>query len=180
MAVDRPYFSVKIMAYFYATLAFFHTRFMLVSDLSFDRLYEYFCKVPSVQKNLIDAYGTDGAQAWWFKFQINVAHPLAWQTVQELGHVLNYISKNERLPTQFLPVSPPPYMNGEAKDFLSWVIQCNHADFPPDVVCDWLEARLPNQVEDESQWKIKTDLSELDELSDKDLDELVPPNPGQN
>nr|WP_171525344.1 MULTISPECIES: hypothetical protein [Acinetobacter] len=153
---------------------------MLVSDLSFDRLYEYFCKVPSVQKNLIDAYGTDGAQAWWFKFQINVAHPLAWQTVQELGHVLNYISKNERLPTQFLPVSPPPYMNGEAKDFLSWVIQCNHADFPPDVVCDWLEARLPNPVEDESQWKIKTDLSELDELSDKDLDELVPPNPGPN
>lgn len=180
MVADRPYVSVKIMAYFYATLTFFHTRFMLVSDLSFDRLYEYFCKVPSVQKNLIDAYGTDGAQAWWFKFQINVAHPLAWQTVQELGHVLNYISKNERLPTQFLPVSPPPYMNGEAKDFLSWVIQCNHADFPPDVVCDWLEARLPNPVEDESQWKIKTDLSELDELSDKDLDELVPPNPGQN
>ena len=54
-----------------------------MSDLNFDRLYEYFCKVPSVQKGLIDSYGSDGKQAWWFKFQINVDHPLAWQTVQE-------------------------------------------------------------------------------------------------
>jgi hypothetical protein len=81
---------------------------------------------------------------------------LAWQTVQELGHVLNYISKNERLPTQFLPVSPPPYMNGEAKQFLAWVIQCNHPDFPPDVICDWLEARLPSPVEDIEKWNLKT------------------------
>ena len=149
-----------------------------MSDLNFDRLHEYFSKVPSVQKERIDSYGSDGKQAWWFKCQINVDHPWAWQTVQELGHVLNYISKNERLPTQFLPVSPPPYMNGVAKDFLSWVIQCNHADFPPDVVCDWLEARLPNPVDHEEQWKIKTDLAELEALSDKELDELVPPNPG--
>ena len=52
-----------------------------------------------------------------------------------------------------------------------------HADFSPDVVCDWLEARLPNPVNDESQWKIKTDLKELDELTDKDLDQLIPPHP---
>lgn len=49
--------------------------------------------------------------------------------------------------------------------------------FSPDVVCDWLEARLPTPVEDESQWKIKMDLSELDQLADKDLDQLIPPNP---
>ena len=161
----------------YAKIFFFVTGSSRVSDLSFDRLHQFFCKVPSIQEALIDAYGSDGQHAWWFKFQINVEHPLAWQTVQELGHVLNYISKNERLPTQFLPVSPPPYMNGEAKDFLAWVIQCNHPDFPPDVVCDWLEARLPQPVEDESQWKIKTDLSELDKIKDADLDKLVPPNP---
>ncbi len=68
-------------------------------------------------------------------------------------------------------------MNGDAKDFLSWVIQCNHPEFSPDVVCDWLEARLPNPVDDQAEWKIKTDISELDQLSDKDLDEMVPPNP---
>ena len=145
--------------------------------MNFDRLYQFFCKVPSVQEARIVAHGTDGQHAGWFKFNIDVAHPLAWQTVQELGHVLNYLSTNERLPTQFFPVSPPPYMNGEAKDFLAWVIQCNHAEFSPDVVCDWLEARLPTPVENESQWKIKTDLSELDQLADKDLDQLIPPNP---
>ena len=109
---------------------------MSVSEMNFDRLYQFFCKVPSVQESRIVAHGTDGQHAWWFKFHIDVEHPLAWQTVQELGHVLNYLSTNERLPTQFFPVSPPPYMNGEAKDFLAWVIQCNHAEFSPDVVCD--------------------------------------------
>ena len=148
-----------------------------MSDLSFDRLHQFFCKVPSIQEALIDAYGSDNQHAWWFKFQINIEHPLAWQTIQELGHVLNYISKNERLPTQFLPVSPPPYMNGGPKEFLAWVIQCNHPDFSPDIVCDWLEARLPQPVEDEKQWNIKTDLKELDNMKDSDLDKLVPPNP---
>ena len=148
-----------------------------MSEMNFDRLSQFFSQIPSVQQSGIVAHGTDGQQAWWFKLNIDIEHPLAWQTVQELGHVLNYLSTNERLPTQFFPVSPPPYMNGEAKDFLAWVIQCNHADFSPDVVCDWLEARLPNPVNDENQWKIKTDLKELDELTDKDLDQLVPPNP---
>lgn len=148
-----------------------------MSEMNFDRLSQFFSQIPSVQQSGIVAHGTDGQQAWWFKLNIDIEHPLAWQTVQELGHVLNYLSTNERLPTQFFPVSPPPYMNGEAKDFLAWVIQCNHAEFSPDVVCDWLEARLPNPVNDENQWKIKTDLKELDELTDKDLDQLVPPNP---
>ena len=171
----------KIIYVFSLYLIFVYKRigWTIVAELSFDRLYEYFAKVPSIQKNLIDAYGTDGKSAWWFKFQIDVDHPLAWQTVQELGHVLNYISKNERLPTQFLPVSPPPYMNGEAKQFLAWVIQCNHPDFPPDVICDWLEARLPSPVEDIEKWKIKTDLHELDNMTDKDLDQIIPPNPEQ-
>jgi hypothetical protein len=148
-----------------------------VSEISFERLHQFFCKVPSVQEARIMANGADGEHAWWFKFSIDVEHPLAWQTVQELGHVLNYLSTNERLPTLFFPVSPPPYMNGEAKDFLSWIIQCNHPEFSPDVVCDWLEARLPNPVDDESQWKIKTDLSELEKLDDKTLDQLIPPTP---
>jgi hypothetical protein len=46
------------------------------------------------------------------KFAIDIEHPLAWSVVQELGHVLNYVSLEERLPTVFMPVSPPPYMNG--------------------------------------------------------------------
>ena len=122
-----------------------------MADLNFDRLHQFFCKVPSVQEALIDAYGSDGQHTWWFKFQINIEHPLAWQTVQELAHVLNYISKNERLPTQFLPVSPPPYMNGGV-EFLSWVIESTDQSFSPDTCVEWLEGRLPQPVDDLAQW----------------------------
>ncbi|AOA57477.1 hypothetical protein [Acinetobacter larvae] len=146
-----------------------------MSDLSFERLQQFFAKIPSVQQQGIEAYGSNGKHAWWFKFQIDIDHPLAWQTVQELGHVLNYLSTNERLPTLFFPVSPPPYMNGPAKEFLAWVIQCDHADFSPDIICDWLSARLPNPVDDQEKWHIKTDLSELDQLSDKELDQIIAP-----
>ena len=65
-----------------------------MSEMNFDRLYDFFSKIPSVQKERIIAHGTDEQHAWWFKFSINVEHALAWQTVQELGHVLNYLSTN--------------------------------------------------------------------------------------
>ena len=43
-----------------------------MSEMNFDRLYQFFCKVPSVQESRIVAHGTDGQHAWWFKFNINV------------------------------------------------------------------------------------------------------------
>lgn len=144
------------------------------TEQKFAKLINFFSQLPSVQADNILSYAYDNEQAWWFKFKINLNHQLAWQTVQELGHILNYLSTHERLPTQFLPVSPPPYMNGDAHQFLAWVIQCNHADFPPDVICEWLEGRLPRPVEDESAWVIGGDLSLLENLSAQDLDQLIP------
>ena len=58
-------------------------------------------------------------------------------------------------------------MNGEAKEFLAWVIQCNHAEFSPDVVAEWLEGRLPNPVDDLEKWKIETDIQKLDQIIQK-------------
>jgi len=86
------------------------------------------------------------------KFSIDLDHPLAWNVVQELGHVLNYLSVGERLPTVFMPVSPPPYMNGGPRDYLSWVIESTSADFTPEKCAEWLEGRLPRPVEDVSAW----------------------------
>lgn len=88
---------------------------------------------------------------WWVKFTLNTDHPLAWRHVQELGHVLNYVSPEERLPTVFMPVSPPPYMNGGV-DFLSWVIESKEPTFAPDQCAEWLEGRLPNPIEDKDEW----------------------------
>ena len=135
--------------------------------MDFERITDFLKRIPSIGTDGLIAHGADSEYAWWIKFKIDVEHPLAWQTVQELGHVLNYLSTNERLPTQFLPVSPPPYMNGKAKEFLAWVIQCNHAEFSPAVVAEWLEGRLPNPVDDLEKWKIETDIQKLDQIIQK-------------
>lgn len=74
--------------------------------------------------------------------------------MQELGHVLNYISLDERLPTVLMPVSPPPYANGGPKDFLSWVIESKNIEFSPIQCAEWLEGRLPQPVKDPEQWKV--------------------------
>lgn len=88
------------------------------------------------------------------KFSIDIDHPLAWRVVQELGHVLNYVSIEERPPTVFMPVSPPPYMNGGPKQFLAWVIEARTTGFEPKTCAEWLEARLPRPVDAPKQWEL--------------------------
>jgi hypothetical protein len=109
-------------------------------------------RAPAIQTPI--ASGAFEPGGWWVKFSIDVLHPLAWRTVQELGHVLNYLSINERLPTVFMPVSPSPYMNGGPADFLSWVIECRDAAFTPTMAAEWLEGRLPDPVGDEKAWVV--------------------------
>lgn len=98
------------------------------------------------------AKGTLDKGHWWIKFDIDIVHKLAWHIVQEFGHVLNYLSVDERLPC--MPVSPPPYMNGEPAEFLSWVIESTESDFKPAKAAKWLEGRLPRPVHDESKWPL--------------------------
>jgi hypothetical protein len=86
------------------------------------------------------------------KFEIDIGHPLAWNVVQELGHILNYASLRERLPTVFKPVSPPPYLNGGPREYLSWIIEAHDPDFRPGTCADWIEGRLPRPVDDLEKW----------------------------
>jgi len=90
---------------------------------------------------------------WWVKFSLDVNHALAWRHVQELGHVLNYLSLEDRLPTVFMPVSPPPYLNGGA-EFLSWVIESTQPGFTPAQCAKWLEGRLPRPVQQPGKWEL--------------------------
>lgn len=124
---------------------------IFMDERAFKSLESYLLRIPTVQEP-IGKGETNGL--WWVKFTIDIEHPLAWNVVQEFGHVLNYLSVEERLPTVFMPVSPPPYLNGEPKEFLSWVIECKDAKFKPGTCAKWLEARLPQPVEDEAQWGI--------------------------
>ncbi len=115
-----------------------------------DTLATFLKRVPAITGEIGRGVSDDGQ--WWVKFTINIEHHLAWNVVQELGHVLNYLSLEERLPTVFMPVSPPPYMNGGPKDFLSWVIECKDREFTPSKAAEWLEGRLPRPVDDLSEW----------------------------
>ncbi|MEM9829237.1 MAG: hypothetical protein AAF944_01290 [Bacteroidota bacterium] len=123
-----------------------------MDERAFKTLIDYLEKTPAIQSGI--ATGSDDDGFWWVKFQIDIDHELAWNVVQELGCVINYLSINERLPTVFYPVSPAPYLNGGPKGFLSWVIETRDKGFRPGTLMKWLEGRLPNPVDDLEQWKI--------------------------
>jgi hypothetical protein len=110
-------------------------------------------RVPTIAAGIGCNCEADGQ--WWAKFSIDIGHRLAWHVVQELGHVLNYVSVEEPLPTVFKPVSPSPYMNGGPREFLSWVIECHDPASPPAKCVRWLESRLPSPVDDEEAWPIE-------------------------
>ena len=120
------------------------------SDSEIKQLIDYLHQVPAIDAAIGSGTFDDGR--WWVKFGIDIAHPLAWRVVQELGHVLNHLSLEERLPTVFMSVSPPPYMNGGPQEFLSWVIGAKDLTFSPGDCKDWLEGRLPRPVTDPTQW----------------------------
>ncbi|HZZ82136.1 MAG TPA: hypothetical protein VFE62_26795 [Gemmataceae bacterium] len=119
---------------------------------AFDVLEAFLRRIPAVADSSMGKGHFENGN-WWIKFSLDIDHPLAWQTVQELGNVLNYLSLTERLPTIFMPVSPPSYLNGGPREFLSWVIESTAPDFSPHLCMEWLQSRLPNPVDDLSQWK---------------------------
>lgn len=121
---------------------------------AFTSLITFLKRVPSIDESIGHGVGEDGN--WWVKFTIDINHQTAWQTVQELGFVLNYISVKERLPTNFYPASPPPYLNGGPEEFLSWVIESTDPSFRPGTCKKWLETRMPNPVDDLNQWGSNT------------------------
>lgn len=125
----------------------------------FEPLLTFLERLPAINlpagRKSIGAGSYDSGN-WWVKFSLNTDHPLAWRHVQELGHVLNLLSIEERLPTVFKPVSPPPYMNGGVQ-FLSWVIESTSTEFTPALCAQWLEGRLPRPVSDLEQWKTGDD-----------------------
>ncbi len=122
----------------------------MMDPRAFQTLVAFLRRVPAISDPIATGCSDDGL--WWVKFGIDIDHPLAWNVVQELGYVLNYISVGERLPTVFVPVSPPPYLNGGPREYLMWVIEAKDSQFRPGTCAKWLEGRLPQPVEDTSAW----------------------------
>jgi hypothetical protein len=51
-----------------------------------------------------------------------------------------------------MPVSPPPYLNGGPKEFLSWVIESTANNVDPSSIAEALEERLPSPIDDPTKW----------------------------
>jgi hypothetical protein len=124
------------------------------------KLQAYIEMIPAVQ---VVSVSEASEARWWIKFDIDIHHALAWNVVQELGSVLNYLSLSDRLPTVFKPVSPPPYMNGGPEDYLSWVIEAEVPSVDAGYIAEVLEGRLPRLVDDETHWETSADLGSVDE-----------------
>jgi hypothetical protein len=92
------------------------------------------------------------ATVWWVKLKIDLDSPIAWNVIQNLAFVLNGISVQERLPTVFKPDSPPPYLNGGPRQYLSWVVEATIPLLNAGVIAGLLEERLPEPLEDEDAW----------------------------
>ncbi len=124
-------------------------------DTDFHKLLRFLARIPAVRTNNTPWGGFGSGRSgngWWVKFSLDIDHHLAWNTVQEIGYILNELSLSERLPTIFKPVSPPPYLNGGPRDYLAWVIECEDIKTKPGTIADWLEGRLPKPVEDVAVW----------------------------
>jgi hypothetical protein len=122
----------------------------------FKKLIDFLARVPAVETNDTPSRGFGSGLAdktWWVKFSIDVNHELAWRVVQEFAYVLNQLSLEERLPTTFKPVSPPPYLNGGPEEYLSWIIEGSLDAMKPGTIADWLQERLPKPVGDEDEWE---------------------------
>ncbi len=117
-------------------------------------LVAFLSRMPAVR---VLSSGITKDAFWWVKLNVDLDSPFAWQVVQELGFVLNDISIEEKLPTVFKPVSPPPYLNGGPKEFLSWVIESTYNYIDPAWIAEALEGRLPNPVDDPTQWHAGND-----------------------
>lgn len=124
-----------------------------MKTVDFDQLVEFMKRIPSVDSSIYS--GVYENENWWIKFSIDIDHDLAWNVVQELGHIIKYVSLNDRLPTIFYPVSAPPYLNGGPRTYLHWIIESNQTDFAPQDLKNFLEGRLPNPVDNMEEWNME-------------------------
>jgi hypothetical protein len=123
-------------------------------ELGMERLRGVLARIPHVT---ILRASVPAEPLFWVKFKIDVTAPIAWNIVQELCFVLNELSAEERLPTLFMPVSPPPYLNGGPEEYLAWVIESRIEFQDAGQIAMMLENRLPKPLEKAEAWVTRPD-----------------------
>jgi hypothetical protein len=120
-----------------------------VLELGLQRLRDVLGRIPHV---VILQTSLPTEPLFWVKFKVDLSAPIAWNIVQELSFVLNDISTDDRLPTLFKPVSPPPYLNGGPEEYLAWMVESRIEFQDAGQIATMLENRLPKPIENADAW----------------------------
>ena len=115
-----------------------------------DALADLIRQLPGVHPSV--GRSTPEDAFWYVKFSLDRTHPLAWHVLQRLGFVFNYISLEFRYSTVFMPVSPPPYLNG-GPEFLNWAVEAKVPFYDPRHVTRALRAELPEHLGRAKAWR---------------------------
>jgi hypothetical protein len=121
----------------------------MVDDPLFAPLLESLRTVPAIHDPIGSGVGTE--VRWWVKFGIDIAHPLAWNVVQELTRSELSVARGTAADRIHASLAAAVYDEGP-KDFLSWVIESTDSQFTPGDCAEWLKGRLPRPLSDPAQW----------------------------
>jgi hypothetical protein len=111
-------------------------------------------RIPAVKDHgLMAGFCPDGR--WWAIFWIDIDHPLSWWVVRRLAVVLNDVSGEEESRTALIPIAMKPTWTVGIKP-LSWIVESRRPGVEPAAVVHQLKAQLPDPLEDESLWPVKT------------------------
>ncbi|WP_340201502.1 hypothetical protein [Ascidiimonas sp. W6] len=121
-----------------------------MDNSTFESLEKFLIRIPAIRSSI--GKGSNKEGYWWVKFEIDLGHKYAWNVVQELAHIMNYPSTNEKPPILFYPSSPAPYLNGGPEAYLFWVIESKEISFKPEILKKLLEEKMPNPVDNLNQW----------------------------
>lgn len=119
-----------------------------IHEKKLSKLVTYLNRLPGTQASA----GRFTKEGWHVSLSIDIHHPLAWNVVQELGFFCNSPSIGQGSGLEFFPISPPPYLNGGPREFLSWILSYTGSSFSPSEVAKSIEGVLPQPVDDETEW----------------------------
>jgi hypothetical protein len=112
-----------------------------------NEVIDFFKKIPALDSPVLIS---EEEKYWSIDFTIDLDHEIVWNVIQYFGYICNCGGKQGLL---FLPMSPPPYLNGGPYTHMSWSILCKNLDFSLADFLQILEEYLPVPLDDFEQWK---------------------------
>ncbi|MEM8706317.1 MAG: hypothetical protein AAGE98_07665 [Actinomycetota bacterium] len=112
-----------------------------MDERAFTTLVDYVGRLPAVRGRVSTSADAISTTGWWVSFRLDVDDPLAWRSIQEVGHALNGVV-GDGVDVWFGPTSTGPWQGGP-RDFLDWVICSPDGATRPGTVAKRLADAIP-------------------------------------